>query len=127
MKFNIQWLAKGQEKLKKIPLGWVDGVSIGTIFNKFFLEKSLKHLRLSKVHLKQIYFAVVQILTFYESCHCFYREVVETETMRDSKFLELSRPRLFETQNSTSCRDRDQSRLQNFKVVETETNRDWKI
>ena len=81
MKFNIQWLAKGQEKLKKIPLRWVDGVSIGTIFNKFFLEKSLKHLRLSKVHLKQIYFAVVQILTFYESCHCFYREVVETETI----------------------------------------------
>ena len=127
MKFNIQWLAKGQEKLKKIPLRWVDGVSIGTIFNKFFLEKSLKHLRLSKVHLKQIYFAVVQILTFYESCHCFYREVVETETMRDSNFFKLSRPRLFETQNSSSCRDRDQSRLQNFEVVETETNRDWKI
>ena len=51
-------------------------------------------------------------------------KVVETETMRDSNFFKLSRPRLFETQNSSSCQDRDQSRLQNFEVVETETNRD---
>ena len=39
----------------------------------------------------------------------------------------LSRPRLCETQIFSSCRDRDSSRLRILQVVETETNRDYKI
>ena len=67
------------------------------------------------------------LMVLYESCHCFCKEVVETETFWDSKFFKLSRPRPVETLKFSSCRDRDSSRLEFFKVVDTETNRDWKI
>ena len=50
---------------------------------------------------------------------------LETETLRDSNFLKLSRPRLIETKEFFSCRDRDSSRPENLVVVETETHRDW--
>ena len=59
------------------------------------------------------------------SCHCFYEEVVETETFRDSTFPKLSRPRPVETWRFSSCWDRDSLRLENLGVVETETDRDW--
>ena len=36
---------------------------------------------------------------------------VETETFRDWKFGEISRPRLFETRKFKGCRDRDRPRL----------------
>ena len=47
--------------------------------------------------------------------------VIETETQTSK----VSRPRLIETKEFPSCRDRDLSRLENLVVVETETHRDW--
>ena len=42
---------------------------------------------------------------------------------RDRDFIsKVSRPRLIETDKFLSCRDRDSSRLENFLVVETETD-----
>ena len=49
--------------------------------------------------------------------------VIETET--ETQTSKVSRPRLIETKEFPSCRDRDLSRLDNLVVVETETHRDW--
>ena len=49
--------------------------------------------------------------------------VIETET--ETLTSKVSRPRLIETKDFPSCRDRDLSRLDNLVVVETETHRDW--
>ena len=49
--------------------------------------------------------------------------VIETET--ETQTSKVSRPRLIETKEFPSCRDRDLSRLDNLVVVETETHRVW--